>query len=91
MLPEDFFLCLACFQNCFTAPSFERFVTLMTGWILCIEKHTVTGVIRAAGVVGKREHGGFHRFFNTASWNVSCGLCFVGRKTRCLLFLSRAA
>lgn len=70
MLPEDFLLCLACFQNCFTAPSFERFVTLTTGWILCISKHTVTGVIRAAGVVGKREHGGFHRFFNTASWNV---------------------
>ena len=69
MLPEDFLLCLACFQNCFTVPSFERFVTLMTGWILCISKHTVTGVIRAAGVVGKREHGGFHRFFNTASWN----------------------
>jgi len=69
MLPEDFLFCLACFQNCFTAPSFERFVTLMTGWILCISKHTVTGVIRAAGVVGKREHGGFHRFFNTAPWN----------------------
>lgn len=70
MLPENFLLCLACFQNCFTGPSFDRFVTLMTGWILCISKHTVTGVIGAAGVVGKREHGGFHRFFNTASWNV---------------------
>ena len=31
MLPEDFLVCLACFQNCFTVPSFERFVTLMTG------------------------------------------------------------
>lgn len=69
MLPEDFLLCLACFQNCFTGPSYERLVTLMTGWILCISKHTVTGVIRAAGVVGKREHGALHRFFNTASWN----------------------
>jgi len=70
MLPEKVLLCLACFQNCFTDPSFDRFVTLMTGWILCISRHTVTGVIGAAGVVGKREHGGFHRFFNTASWNV---------------------
>ena len=41
----------------------------MAGWILCTSKHTITGVIRAAGVVGKREHGGYHRFFNTAAWS----------------------
>ena len=69
MLPEDFLVCLGYFQDCFTQPSFQRFLTLMTGWILCISKHTVTGVIRAAGVVGKREHGGYHRFFNTAAWS----------------------
>ena len=69
MLPENFLLCLACFQDCFTAPSFQRFLTLITGWILCTSKHTVTGMIRAAGVAGKREHGGYHRFFNTAAWN----------------------
>jgi hypothetical protein len=70
MLPESFVVCLVCFQDCFTQPSFQRFLTLMTGWILCISKHTVTSVIRAAGVVGKREHGGYHRFFNTAAWSV---------------------
>jgi SRSO17 transposase len=70
MLPESFIVCLVCFQDCFTQPSFQRFLTLMTGWILCISKHTVTSVIRAAGVAGKREHGGYHRFFNTASWSV---------------------
>lgn len=69
MLPEDFFRCLVCFQDCFTAPSFQRFLTLMAGWILCTSKHTITGVIRAAGVVGVREHGGYHRFFNTAAWS----------------------
>jgi len=69
MLPENFLLCLVCFQDCFTAPSFQRFLTLMAGWILCTSKHTITGVIRAAGVVGKREHGGYHRFFNTAAWS----------------------
>lgn len=68
MLPEDFLRCLVCFQDCFTAPSFQRFLTLITGWILCTAKHTVTGVMRAAGVVGMREHGGYHRFFNTAAW-----------------------
>ena len=70
MLPETFLSCLACFQDCFTAPSFQRFLTLMNGWVLCISKHTITSVIRAAGVVGKREHGGYHRFFNTSAWCV---------------------
>ena len=79
MLPEGFLLCLVCFQNCFTDPSYQRFVTVMTGWVVCISKHTITEVIRAAGVVGKREHGGYHRFFNTASWNVDdIGLALIG-------------
>ncbi len=69
MLPESFIVCLVCFQDCFTAPSFQRFLTLMTGWILCTSKHTVTGVMRAAGVVGKRDFSGYHYFFNTAAWS----------------------
>lgn len=40
----------------------------MSGWIFCIGKHTVTGVLRAAGVVGRREHSGFYRFFSRGAW-----------------------
>ena len=68
MLPERFLTCLACFEPCFTSPSFQRFLTLMNGWVLCISKHTVTSVIRTANVVGKRDHSGYHRFFSTAAW-----------------------
>jgi len=68
MLPESFLGCLSAFQPCFTSPGFRRFQTLMAGWLLCIGKHTVTGVMRAAGVVGKREHSGFHRFFSRGAW-----------------------
>jgi hypothetical protein len=68
MLPETFVECLHLFAGCFTAPSFQRFMTVMAGWLLCTDKHTVTGVMRAAGVVGKREHGGFHRFFSRGAW-----------------------
>ena len=79
MLTEDFLRCLVCFQHCFTAPSFQRFLTVMAGWILCTAKHTITGVIRAAGVVGVREHGGYHRFFNTAAWSADdVGLALMG-------------
>lgn len=68
MLPDSMLRCLGLFENCFTAPSYQRFLTLLRGWILCVGKHTVTGVMRAAGVVGVREHGGFHRFFSRGAW-----------------------
>ncbi len=68
MLPESMLRCLALFENCFTSPSYRRFLTLITGWLLCVGKHTVTGVMRAAGVVGVREHSGFHRFFSRGAW-----------------------
>jgi len=68
MLPDSFGCLLLVFESCFTAPSFQRFLTLMTGWVLCTGKHTVTGVMRAAGVVGDHEHSGYHRFFNGAAW-----------------------
>lgn len=68
MLPESFLGCLATLQGCFTKPGYQRFVALMSGWILCIGKHTVTGVLRAAGVVGERDHSGFHRFFSRGAW-----------------------
>jgi len=68
MLPESFSVFLLAFECCFTAPSYRRFVTILTGWILCTGKHTVTGVMRAAGVVGEREHSGYHRFFSRGAW-----------------------
>lgn len=68
MLPESMLRCLAPFENCFTSPSYSRFLTLIAGWLLCVGKHTVTGVMRAAGVVGVREHSGFHRFFSRGAW-----------------------
>lgn len=68
MVPENFISLLAVFEPCFTSPSYQRFLTLMSGWLLCISKHTVTGVMRAAGVAMKREHGGYHRFFSRGAW-----------------------
>lgn len=72
MLPDSFSCFILVFESCFTAPSFQRFATLMAGWVLCTGKHTVTGVMRAAGVVGKREHSGFHRFFSRGVWEPDC-------------------
>lgn len=68
MLPHSVLACLYSFESCFTAPGLARFVTVMTGWLLCIGKHTVTGVVRAAGVAD-RDCGGYHRFFSRGAWS----------------------
>jgi hypothetical protein len=56
------------FESCFRAPSYRRFITLMAGWLLCVGQHTVTGVMRAAGVAD-RDHSGYHRFFSRGVWS----------------------
>jgi hypothetical protein len=77
-LPHSLVARLAIFEACFTAPSYRRFLTLVMGWIRCTGKHTVTGVMRAAGVVGVREHSGYHRFFSRGAWEPdSVGLALM--------------
>jgi len=68
VIPETLLACLCIFEPCFRSPSYARFLTLMSGWVLCVGRHTVTGIMRAAGVVDD-EHSGFHRFFNRAPWS----------------------
>ena len=68
MLPDSWLGSLSAFEGCFTAPSYRRFVVLMRGWLVCIGKHTVTGVMRAAGVA-EQDVSGFHRFFSRGAWD----------------------
>jgi len=68
MLPESLLGCLSAFEDCFTAPSYRRFLTLMHGWLVCLGKHTVTGVMHAAGVA-EQDVSAFHRFFSRGVWD----------------------
>ncbi len=74
MVPESFALVLAACAPCFTAPTFQTFQYLVTGWLHCPGRHTVTGVAIAAGVAGGDDRRGwrhisvFHRFFSRARW-----------------------
>ncbi len=51
-----------------TAPSFENFMTIATGWTFA-RRRTVTGMLLASGVAGQRHHSAFHRFFSEANWS----------------------
>lgn len=59
------------FLPIFTIPTAEIFASLVTGWVLCTAKHTITGILPFADPQGKRAHDVYHRFFPYASWMTS--------------------
>ena len=79
LLAPSFVALIAQFSECFNAPTFETFQHMVAGWVQCLGRHTVTGVLRAAGAVGTKHHTSFHRFFRSAIWDPDrIGLCLLG-------------
>ena len=63
-----------------TAPSYQSFLTLVTGWVFT-RRHTVTGMILAAdavGTPGAKHHSAYHRLF-AARWSLDeLGMAIFG-------------
>jgi len=55
----------------FTEPTARLFLQLVTGWILCTAKRTITGILPFADPDRQRAHDAYHRFFPDASWATS--------------------
>jgi hypothetical protein len=55
----------------FTTPGADIFVRLITGWVLCTTRRTVTGMLPFADPLGRRTHDAYHRFFPDARWDMS--------------------
>ena len=55
----------------FTAPTAQIFLRLITGWILCTTRRTVTGIIPFADPLALRTHDAYHRFFPDARWSMA--------------------
>ncbi|MBN2256969.1 MAG: transposase [Anaerolineaceae bacterium] len=56
----------------FTAPGSDIFVRLITGWVLCTTRRTVTGMLPFADPLGLRAHDAYHRFLPDARWDMQC-------------------
>ena len=82
---ESFTTLLSEFRCVFTAPSFQTFVCLMTGWVLSHRRRFVTELIWSSGCTQWGHHSGYHRFFSQAVW-VLDGLCEVLAKLLVLVF-----
>src|SRR4051812_20854240 len=50
ILPDTFVHLCTAFKPCFTAPTQRTFQQLVTGWIACLGRRTITAVAVAAGV-----------------------------------------
>ena len=60
------------FAPCFTRPGFDPFATLVTGWIACPGRHSISRVIQAAsgGPAQEKHHSSFYRFLSHGSWAI---------------------
>lgn len=64
------------FRCVFTAPTYQIFVCLMTGWVLSHRRRFVTELIWSSGCTRRGHHSRYHRFFSQAAWLLDC-LCQV--------------
>ena len=61
---------VALFVPLFTTPTFSIFQELLTAWVLCPVRRTVTGMMRGGGLVHRRPHDAYHRLVRAAAWSL---------------------
>ena len=59
------------FFSIFTAPGAAIFSRLITGWILCTARKTITGILPFADPCFQRAHDAYHRFFPDSRWDIN--------------------
>jgi DDE superfamily endonuclease len=69
-LTPSFVALLPHFVPVFTAPTFQTFSFIVTGWILSHRHRYITEVIFSCGQVGIGHWCRFHRFFSHAAWDL---------------------
>jgi Family of unknown function (DUF6288) len=58
------------FAPVFTAPTYQTFVVIVSGWVLSQRHRFITEVIFSGGKVGVGHWSRFHRFFSHAAWDI---------------------
>ena len=53
-----------------TAPTATSFATVVTGWILCNGRRTLSAVVRAAGPHAPKSHDAYQNFFSQSRWSI---------------------
>ena len=69
-LTPTFLSLLLQFRSVFTAPSFNNFQYIATGWCLSPRHRYVTEMIQSGGATRRGHHSRYHRFFSNAAWSI---------------------
>ena len=69
-VPDSLSSLLQHFRSCFTAPGYEVFIAMFTGFVLRPVERTVCGMLTGAGLAGVWHHSRAHRFFANTRWDV---------------------
>ena len=57
------------FAGCYSQPGFDNFVTMVTGWIACQGRHSISRVIQAGiGPARDKHHSTLYRFLSRGKW-----------------------
>jgi hypothetical protein len=67
------------FLPVFTAPTFQTFVEVMTGWVLSPRHRYVTDIIFTGGNLDNGHWSRFHRFFSHAAWDLDVLSLFLAK------------
>jgi hypothetical protein len=59
------------FFPAFTAPGAQLFVGLVSGWVLCTARRTISGILPFADPKGRHAHDAFHRFLPDGRWDMN--------------------
>ena len=62
---------LAQYATAFTAPAFRLFAQLLTAWLLCTGRRTVTGMLRLIEPTQRHAHDAYHRLLRTGAWEMA--------------------
>ena len=69
-LTQSFLALLRHFDSVFTAPTFQTFLQIASGWLISQRQLFITEMIFSSGNVGIGHWSRFHRFFSHAAWDV---------------------
>src|SRR3954453_12620379 len=78
ILPPEATPLLLALAPAFTAPTYRRFVTLLTAALLTTGRRTVANLLRTAGPLAHGHPTSYQRVLSAASWSglrLACGLC----------------
>jgi len=78
-LTHSFLELLQHFAPVFTAPTFQTFLQIASGWLLSPRHRYVTEVIFSGGNVNNGHWSRFHRFFSHAAWDRDVLSLFLAR------------